>query len=69
MAEFTIHVDDHKCIGAGQCVLTAPAIFDQRDDGIVMLLDATPGPLQHPAARKAAKLCPALAIRIDEASE
>lgn len=67
MSHFKVHVDEHRCIGAGQCALTAPAVFDQRDDdGIVILLDATPGPDQHAAARKAAMLCPSLAIRIDE---
>ena len=68
MGVFKVRVDEHKCIGAGQCVLTAPEIFDQRDDGIVILLDATPPPQLHGAARKAAKLCPALAITIEEAS-
>jgi len=68
MPEFKVRVADHKCIGAGQCVLAAPAVFDQRDDGIVVLLDATPGPEHHAAARRAANLCPALAIRIDEAT-
>ena len=27
-----IHVDEHKCVGAGQCVMTAPQVFDQRED-------------------------------------
>ena len=66
MKRFRIHVDEHKCIGAGQCVLRAPRIFDQRDDGIVILLDATPPPELHAAARSAADLCPAEAIVIDE---
>lgn len=66
MSGFKVHVDEHECIGAGQCVMTAPAVFDQREDGIVVLLDATPSPAQHAAARKAARLCPALAIRIEE---
>lgn len=66
MATFKVHVDADKCVGAGQCVLAAPDVFDQDDDGIVVLLDASPGPHLHAAARKAAKLCPALAIRIEE---
>ena len=69
MASFKVHVDTHKCVGAGQCVLAAPEVFDQDDDGIVVLLDETPPPQQHAAARKAAKLCPALAIRIEESLE
>ena len=66
MAEFKVHVDEDLCIGAGQCVLAAPAIFDQDDRGLVILLDATPPPALHDAARKAAKLCPARAIVIEE---
>jgi ferredoxin len=66
MKTFKVHVDEHKCIGAGQCVLKAPRIFDQRDDGIVMLLDPTPAAELHAAARQAADLCPAEAITIEE---
>ena len=66
MKVFRVHVDEHRCIGAGQCVLKAPKIFDQRDDGIVVLLDATPPSELHEAARKAADLCPAEAITIEE---
>ena len=66
MKVFKVRVDEEKCIGAGQCVLRAPRIFDQRDDGIVILLDATPPPELHAAARQAADLCPAEAIMIEE---
>ena len=53
-------------IGAGQCVLRAPRIFDQRDDGMVILLDDSPAPELHAAAHKAADLCPSQAITIEE---
>jgi ferredoxin len=66
MKVFRRRVDEEKCIGAGQCVLRAPRIFDQRDDGIVILVDATPPPELHAAARQAADLCPAEAITIEE---
>jgi ferredoxin len=62
-----ITVDEEKCCGAGQCVLAAPDVFDQRDeDGIVVLLDAAPGPEQHGAVREAAAVCPAVAILVQE---
>jgi len=67
MRVFKVRVNEHKCIGAGQCVLRAPQVFDQRDDGIVVLLDAAPPPHLHAATRKAADLCPAEAITIEEA--
>lgn len=63
---FKVRVIERKCIGAGQCVLAAPAVFDQDEDGIVVLLDATPPADQHEAVRKAARLCPAVAIFVDE---
>ena len=66
MSEFKVRVDEDLCIGAGQCVLVPPQIFDQDDRGLVILLDATPPASLHEAARKAAKLCPARAIVIEE---
>jgi ferredoxin len=62
-----IQVDEHKCVGAGQCVMTAPQVFDQREeDGVVVLLQDYAENGLEPAVRKAAKLCPALAIRVEE---
>ncbi|MET8868829.1 ferredoxin [Nonomuraea sp. NPDC004580] len=58
-------VDEDKCCGAGQCVLLAPEVFDQReDDGIVILLDDSPGPGQHAVVREAAAVCPGAAIEL-----
>ncbi|MFF5565760.1 ferredoxin [Streptomyces sp. NPDC012623] len=60
-----VTVDEDKCCGAGQCVLIAPEVFDQRDDdGIVVLLDAAPPQEQHAAVREAAAVCPAAAIEL-----
>jgi ferredoxin len=60
-------IDQDRCVGAGQCVLAASEVFDQRDeDGVVVLLrpDAPAG--QEEDVREAARLCPALAIELDE---
>jgi ferredoxin len=60
-----ITVEEEKCCGAGQCVLIAPAVFDQRDDdGIVILLDAEPPAEQHKSVDEAANVCPAAAIAL-----
>jgi ferredoxin len=60
-----ITIDETKCCAAGQCVLAAPDVFDQReDDGIVVLLNANPPEDQHDAARQAAAVCPAVAIEV-----
>jgi ferredoxin len=62
-----ITIDEERCCGAGQCVLAAPDVFDQRDeDGVVVLLDAAPPAAQHAAARDAAAICPAAAIMVQE---
>jgi ferredoxin len=60
-------LDTEKCCGAGQCVLVAPEVFDQRDeDGIAVLLQERPGPELRDKVVKAAKICPAVAIQIRE---
>lgn len=63
-----ITVDEEKCCGAGQCVLIAPEVFDQRDeDGIVVLLTEEPAAEHGAAVREAASVCPGAAIFLDEA--
>jgi ferredoxin len=60
-----ISIDADKCCGAGQCVLAAPGVFDQRDeDGIVILLDPNPPADQYENVRQAAAVCPAAAIEV-----
>jgi len=61
-----VRVDENKCCGAGQCVFLAREVFDQREDGIVILLDAAPPERLHAAVREAAVVCPAAAIQLDE---
>ncbi|WP_069815484.1 ferredoxin [Streptomyces sp. TP-A0874] len=62
-----ISVDEEKCCGAGQCVMIAPEVFDQREeDGIVVLLDEAPPHDQHEAVRESADVCPAAAIHLSE---
>ncbi|KUN15394.1 ferredoxin [Streptomyces corchorusii] len=60
-----ITVDEEKCCGAGQCVLLAPDVFDQRDeDGIVVLLTPRVPAGQEVAVHEAAAVCPAAAIEV-----
>jgi len=60
-------IDQDTCVGSGQCVLTAPDVFDQREeDGIVVLLAENPPQDAVEAVREAAALCPALAIALEE---
>ncbi|MGV9382774.1 ferredoxin [Nonomuraea sp. NPDC003707] len=62
-----VSVEADKCVAAGQCVLLAPEVFDQREeDGVVILLDETPAAEHHDAVREAAMVCPAAAIHLTE---
>ncbi|MFI7640459.1 ferredoxin [Nonomuraea sp. NPDC049400] len=62
-----VTVEADKCVAAGQCVLIAPEVFDQREeDGIVVLLEETPPPQLHDAVRESAAVCPAAAIHLAE---
>jgi ferredoxin len=61
----TVNVDTEACVAAGQCVLIAPDVFDQREeDGVVLLLASSPRPDRHDAVREAAAVCPAAAIHL-----
>ena len=60
-------VDRDRCVGSGECVFTAPEVFDQdEDDGIVVLLTDTPEEELWDSARQAARQCPANAIKVEE---
>jgi ferredoxin len=62
-----VTIDMDRCVAAGQCVLAAPDVFDQRDDdGVVVLLNASPPADGADAVRTAAALCPALAITVED---
>ena len=67
MGRLKVIVDRERCVGSGECVFTAPDIFDQDEaDGIVLLLTDTPEEALWDAARQAARQCPANAIRVEE---
>jgi ferredoxin len=56
--------DRDVCIGAGMCVMTA-AMFDQDEDGIVMIDDAEEVPAEEQRrVRNAVSLCPSGALRL-----
>ena len=62
-----IIADTTRCVGAGQCVLTEPRLFDQStDDGTVIVLDDNPPPELERAARDAARVCPSQALSVAE---
>lgn len=62
----TVHViaDRDVCIGAGMCVFADDAVFDQDDDGLVVLLTERTG--DGAAVRRAVATCPSGALRLAE---
>ena len=58
-----IEADRDVCIGAGMCVMNAEEVFDQDDDGLVVVL-AVEVPAEHAdAAARAVAQCPSEALR------
>ena len=54
------------CIQAGNCVMVADAVFDQDDDGVVVVrVDDVPEG-EEKRVREAVMLCPSQALRIDD---
>lgn len=66
LAGMQVTVKPDVCIGAGQCVLAAPEVFDQDHDGVVQLLVAEPEHDLHQDVRLAAARCPVEAIGLVE---
>ena len=56
-----IAADRDVCIGAGMCVVAAPALFDQDDEGIVVVLA---GDAPDVEVRQAIELCPSGTLRL-----
>ncbi|MEU2834743.1 ferredoxin [Streptomyces lavendulae] len=61
-----VDVSPRLCCGAGMCALLAPEVFDQSDQGVVLLLDAHPPAAARTAVREAADQCPCAAITLHE---
>ncbi|MDA3626177.1 ferredoxin [Saccharopolyspora sp. WRP15-2] len=61
-----LKVDAGKCCGSGQCVLAAPEVFDQDEDGIVALLVDEVGEEAVADVNEAVFSCPTAAIEIVE---
>ncbi|MFE4513924.1 ferredoxin [Kitasatospora sp. NPDC056651] len=61
-----VSIDPDRCVSAGQCVMLAPDVFDQDEDGIVTLLDEEPPAELHAVVRQTASLCPVRLIQLSE---
>lgn len=61
-----VKVERDRCMGSGACVFEAPEVFDQDDEGIVVLLTEKPEQSVLDKARAAAEVCPVACISVDE---
>ncbi|MEV6980471.1 ferredoxin [Sphaerisporangium sp. NPDC051017] len=62
-----IIADTDRCVGAGQCVLTEPELFDQSEnDATVIVLNETPEGELVEKAREAMHVCPSQALSLEE---
>ena len=62
-----IVTDTGRCVGAGQCALTEPAVFDQSDeDGTVVLLTDHAEGDTLAKVREAVDLCPSQALSVTD---
>ena len=59
-----VEADRDVCIQAGNCVMVADAVFDQDDDGIVVVLVDEVPEAEQEHAREAVRLCPSQALRV-----
>ncbi|RUN76523.1 ferredoxin [Sphingomonas sp. TF3] len=65
-----VRINQDLCVGAGLCVVSSGAVFDQRDeDGVVVLLQEFPPEGLHDAVRGAARKCPSLAITVEDVAD
>ncbi|MEV6926524.1 (4Fe-4S)-binding protein [Dactylosporangium sp. NPDC051485] len=55
-------VNEDLCVGAGQCVLSHPELFDQDDTGQVVVFPG--GPVGPEVAPVVADLCPSGALSL-----
>jgi ferredoxin len=62
-----MHVSANRetCTVSSLCVYRAPEVFDQDDEGQVVLLNAEPPPEQHEGVRDAVRSCPTRSLSID----
>lgn len=59
-----IEAERDDCIAAGNCVMVAGELFDQDDEGIVVVTEDEIAAADEDKAREAVKLCPASALRL-----
>ncbi|MCX5200079.1 ferredoxin [Streptomyces sp. NBC_00237] len=58
-----ITTEREQCVGAGQCAMLSPDLFDQDDDGLVVVL-REPEEGDRAELMQAVDLCPSSSIQV-----
>jgi|RhiMethySRZTD1v2_1073278.scaffolds.fasta_scaffold3020713_2 ferredoxin len=61
-----VEASNDTCAVGSLCVYRAPGVFDQDDDGHVLVLQPHPPEEMHEAIRWAARSCPTKSIKVYE---
>jgi ferredoxin len=61
-----VAADREVCIGCGNCVFAAPAVFDQDEDAGLVVVTPDAAPQHLDAVREAVAHCPSGALRLVE---
>ncbi len=59
-----VEADSQRCVGSGQCVMFAPDVFGQNNNGDVFVHTPNPAPEFEEVVNDAADACPASAISV-----
>lgn len=60
----TLHRD--RCIGAGQCVMTAPTVFTQDDEALVAFVEGGEHGAGDPRVHEVPQACPVQAVVVHD---
>lgn len=61
-----VTANSETCAVSSLCVYRVPGVFDQDEDGLVLVLDESPAEALHEEIRRAARGCPTKSIRVIE---
>jgi ferredoxin len=59
-----LEADRGACVASGNCVMISDALFDQDDEGTVVLLADEVPKAEEDHAREAVRICPASVLRL-----
>lgn len=60
-----LRADQDDCIASGNCVMISDVLFDQDDDGVVIVLAEDVPEAEEDHAREAVRTCPASVLHLE----